>query len=116
MHEISLINSVVQTLEQQFTDEELSRLNQIDMQIGVFSNIEPLLMQNAFDAVCKTQNKFKGVKLEVESIPVKIFCESCQVYSIIKNYVFVCSKCNQPNNNLVEGTEMLIKRVHFDDK
>ena len=116
MHEISLINSVVQTLEQQFTDEELSRLNQIDMQIGVFSNIEPLLMQNAFDAVCETQDKFKEVKLHVESIPVKIFCESCQVHSIIENYIFICSKCKQPNNNLVAGTEMLIKRVHFNEK
>lgn len=115
MHEISLINSVVKTLEEQFTVEELSRLQKIDMEIGVFSNIEPLLMQNAFDAVCQTTHKFKGVSLSIESIPVKVFCEACQKTSIIHNYKFICSECKNPNNNLVSGTEMLIKRVHFDD-
>ena len=116
MHEISLINSVVKTLEEQFSAEELSDLNQIDMEIGVFSNVEPLLMQNAFEAVCESNQKYQGVKLFIESIPIKIFCESCQTQSIIENYVFVCSKCGKPNNNLVAGTEMLIKRVHFNGK
>ena len=113
MHEISLINSVVATLEEQFTAEELSRLFQIDMEIGIFSNVEPLLMQNAFDAVKEANNKLPGVVLKTKSIPIKIFCEDCQVASIIKQYKFVCSKCQKPNNNLIEGTEMLIKKVHF---
>ncbi len=113
MHEISLINSVVTTLEEQFSKEELSRLFQIDMEIGVFSNVEPLLMQNAFNAVKEANNKFSGVILKTKSIPIKIFCEDCQTPSIIEQYKFVCSKCKKPNNNLVEGTEMLIKKVHF---
>jgi hydrogenase nickel incorporation protein HypA/HybF len=113
MHEISLINSVFQSLEQEFTAYELEKLDLIEMEIGVFSNVEPLLMQNAFRAIQETKNKYMDVKLKIESIPIKIYCKDCSTYSIISDYKFVCSKCKIANNNLVAGTEMLIKRVHF---
>jgi len=116
MHEISLINSVVQTLEEQFSQEELERLVRINMEIGVFSNVEPLLMQNAFNAVKEATGKFQNVELSILSLPIKIHCSDCNSDTIVEKYKFICSNCGKPNNNLVQGTEMLIKSVSFDDE
>ncbi len=115
MHEISIIRSVFNSLDEQFNLEERKRLIQIDMEVGLFSNIEPQLLQNAFKAVQEAENRFPRAKLRIDPIPIKIFCESCRMESVIENYKFVCQNCDRANNNLVSGTELLIKRVHFEE-
>ena len=116
MHEISLIRNVFHTLEATFSAEELSRLSAIDLKVGLLSNVQPLLMQNAFEAVTSAEHKFQQVTLNVTLVPIEIYCEPCGLHSGVENYKFVCSHCSKPNNNVVKGTELLIHRVHFEEK
>jgi hydrogenase nickel incorporation protein HypA/HybF len=113
MHEISLIRTVFNTLEDEFSKEELALMKAIDMKIGKLSNVEPLLMQNAFKAVTDAEEKYQSVQLNIEIIPIEIHCKDCNTNTIIENYKFACASCQKPNNNVVKGTELLIHRVHF---
>lgn len=114
MHEISLVRSIFNTLESEFTKEELSSMTDIHLKIGLLSNVEPVLMQNAFEAVTTAEEKYQEVKLSIELVPIEIYCSDCDAHSIIKNYKFACSSCDKPNNNVVKGTELLIHQVRFD--
>lgn len=116
MHEISLVRGIFNTLEAEFSQEELDRMTAIDMKIGLLSNVEPILMQNAFDAVTAAEEKHQSVQLNIELIPIEIHCPACGAYSTIKQYKFVCANCGTPTNNVVKGTELLIHRVHFADE
>lgn len=116
MHEISLVRNIFNTLEVEFSKEELDNLQIIYLKVGLLSNVEPLLMQNAFDAVTTAEEKFRGVKLKVELVPIQIHCTSCNTNTTIENYKFACGTCGQPNNNVVKGTELLIHKVHFKEK
>jgi hydrogenase nickel incorporation protein HypA/HybF len=115
MHEISLVRSVFHTLEAEFSMEDLQRLQAIDLKIGLLSNVEPLLLQNAFEAVTTAEEKYLSVQLNVTLVPIEIFCEACDTYTTIENYRFACASCQQPNNNVVKGTELLIHQVHFEN-
>lgn len=114
MHEISLVRSIFNTLESEFSKKELDTMTAINLRVGLLSNVEPLLIQNAFDAVTTAEEKYQGVKLQVELVPIEIHCNDCQSSSIVENYKFVCALCGKPNNNVVKGTELLIHQVHFD--
>ena len=116
MHEISLVRNIFSTLEAEFSKEELDTLNAIDLKVGLLSNVEPILMQNAFEAVTTAEEKFQTVKLNVIKIPIEIYCEPCDSNSTIENYKFACASCGNPNNNIVKGNELLIHQVHFDSK
>ena len=116
MHEISLVRNIFNTLESEFSQEELDAMTAIDLKVGLLSNVEPLLMQNAFEAVTTAGGKYRDVKLNVELIPIEIHCSGCNTNSIIEKYKFACNTCGKPNNNVVKGTELLIHRVHFDAK
>ena len=113
MHEVSLIRNIFNTLEQEFSKEKLDKITTIHLKLGKLSNAEPILMQNAFKAVTQTEKRFGQVSLEVEIIPIKIFCADCSQYSIIENYSFKCHHCGKPNNNITEGEELLISKVSF---
>tara|TARA_Y100001949_G_C15716781_1_gene213378 strand:+ start:77 stop:421 length:345 start_codon:yes stop_codon:yes gene_type:complete len=114
MHEVSLVQSIFRTLESEFEEEELDRLSQIDLKVGVLSNVEPILMQNAFSAVTETNNRFKSVKLHIDKVPILIQCDLCGEISQVENYVFKCSN-GHPSKNVIQGEELLIERVHFND-
>ena len=114
MHEISLVRSIFNTLEEQFSEAELKEMTAIDLEVGMLSNVEPLLMQNAFQAVTTSEEIYQSVKLNVEVIPVEVYCSNCDSNSIISNYKFACGKCGMPTNDIIKGTELLIRRVHFE--
>ncbi|MEM6726194.1 MAG: hydrogenase maturation nickel metallochaperone HypA [Bacteroidota bacterium] len=115
MHEISLIRNIFNTLEAEFTQDEQERISAIDLKVGLLSNVEPILMQNALKAVTEAEGRFPNVKLAIEVIPIEIHCTDCDTHSLIENYRFACKDCGQPNNNVVRGTELLIHKVHFDE-
>ena len=113
MHEISLVRNIFSTLEAEFAALELEKLSAIDLKVGLLSNVEPLLMQNAFKAVTEAEEKYQEVRLNVEVVPIEVYCSDCDTNSTIHAYKFICQKCGRPNNNVVKGTELLIHRVHF---
>lgn len=113
MHEISLVRNIFRTLESNFSAEELEKISKIDLKVGLLANVEPMLMQSAFEAVVSTEGKFEKAKLNILLVPILVYCKECDKSNEIKDYKFVCT-CGKPSNNIVQGTELLIERVHFD--
>ncbi|RMG58873.1 MAG: hydrogenase maturation nickel metallochaperone HypA [Bacteroidetes bacterium] len=113
MHEVSLVRNIFRSLEDTFSPPELARLTAIDLTVGKLANVEPVLMQNAFDAVRQSQPEYAGVTLNIELLPILVDCPNCGSRFEVAQYRFVCSECQTPSNQVVQGTELLIRRVHF---
>ena len=113
MHEVSLIRNIFGTLEADFSPEELATICRIELKVGQLSNVEPILMQNAFAAVTEAEDRFRDVKLRIIKVPVTVHCEQCHTSSTVEQYNFACAQCGQSTNNVVTGLELLIHRVHF---
>ena len=107
MHEISLVRNIFRTLEAEFEKKELEKLEQIDLNVGLLSNVEPILMQNAFEAVTEDEQRFLDTRLFVK-------CELCGEESEVTNYSFKC-KNGHPTKSIIQGEELTIARVHFKD-
>lgn len=114
MHEVSLVRNIFRTLDEEFSREELSRLSGIDLKVGMLSNVEPVLMQNAFEAVTSDEKRFQKVELKIKLLPIVIECEKCGLKAEVQNYLFKCPN-GHPSNNIIQGQELLIESVHFKD-
>ena len=114
MHEISLVRNIFRTLEEQFP-EKIERMRGIYLKVGILSSIQPILMQNAFEAVILDEPKFSNTNLHVEILPILIHCDVCDKTTEVLNYIFVCT-CGKPSNNIVQGLEMMINKVEFEEK
>ena len=111
MHEISLVRNIFRTLEDEFPGE-MGRLRGIHLRVGLLSNVQPLLMQSAFEAVLLDEPQYQKASLYVELLPILVYCGECEKTSEVSNYKFVCS-CGRPSKNIVQGEELLISRVEF---
>ncbi|WP_369049090.1 hydrogenase maturation nickel metallochaperone HypA [Tenacibaculum sp. UWU-22] len=115
MHETSIINSVFKTLEMEFEQEKFSKIKEIYLKVGILSNIEPRLLHNAFSAYCSSYLQYQKIDLHIESTEIKIKCTNCNHITDVKQYRFLCENCQKPSKNIIQGEEMLIHKVAFDD-
>ena len=111
MHEISLVRTIFKTLEDEFPGETDSIRN-IQLTVGLLSNVQPILMQNAFDAVLQETPRYQKTSLQVEVLPILIKCHACGQTTEVKQSVFICS-CGKPCGNIVQGEELFISKVSF---
>lgn len=114
MHEISLVRSIFRTLEEEFPGK-METIRGIFLDVGLLADIQPLLMESAFNAVLEDNPLYKNTSLTVRVLPILIFCEDCNKTSEVSNYTFVCS-CGKPSRNIVQGQELLIRKVEFSDE
>lgn len=114
MHEISLVRNIFRTLEEEFPESDRAKITSIRLKVGLLSNVEPVLLQNAYGAVIATdQPTFKDVPLEVEMVPIAVQCPVCNAVSEVQNYHFKCNNCDRPTNNVIRGTELMISGVEM---
>jgi len=111
MHEISLVRNIFKTLEDEFPGE-IDRVRGIHLTVGLLSNVQPILIQNAFEAVLEDEPRYNKTTLQVEVLPVLIHCDECDTTTEVQNYKFACS-CGKPSRNIVQGEELLIRKVEF---
>ncbi len=114
MHEISLVRNIFNTLEEEFPGR-MQEVRGIYLTVGILSNVQPILMQNAFEAVVLDEPRYALTSLHVEVLPVKIYCESCDRETEVEQYKFICGHCGKPGNRVVQGEEMLITKVEFEN-
>lgn len=113
MHELSLVQNVFNTLEEEFPDR-IGSVRGIYLTVGILSNVQPLLMESAFNVFIEDQIRYKKMKLHVDVIPIIIKCNDCNKESEVEQYKFICRYCGKPTNNMIQGDEMLITKVEFE--
>ncbi|MCD8538760.1 MAG: hydrogenase maturation nickel metallochaperone HypA [Leadbetterella sp.] len=114
MHEISLVRNIFKTLEEEFPDR-FGKIRGIYLKVGLLSNVQPILMDNAFRAVIEDQPEYGHTRLHVEVLPILVHCEDCHKSSEVRNYRFVCGACGKSSSQVVQGEELLIGKVEFED-
>ncbi|MEA5257973.1 hydrogenase maturation nickel metallochaperone HypA [Arcicella aquatica] len=113
MHEISLVRNIFRTLEEEFP-KDIPRIRTINLTVGLLSNVQPILMQNAFKVVIEDEPQYNQMCLNVIVLPILIHCDDCGKTSEVEKYRFVCP-CGKPSRNVIQGEELLISSVEFDD-
>ncbi|RYC71219.1 hydrogenase maturation nickel metallochaperone HypA/HybF [Spirosoma sordidisoli] len=113
MHEISLVRTIFRTLEDEFP-ADMDRVRGIYLKAGLLANVQPILMQNAFQAVVADEPRYQQTSLHVEVLPILIRCDDCGETTQVEQYRFICT-CGKPSRNVIQGEELLISKVEFDD-
>ncbi len=115
MHEISLVRHIFRTLDEQFTAGQRASITAIRLRVGLLSSVEPVLMQNAFEAVVDTEYPaYARARLHIEVLPILVQCAHCGRQSEVRQFRFRCAWCEQPVSDVVQGLELQIAGVEMD--
>ena len=112
MHEIYLIKNIFDRIQEEFP-EKFEDVSSVHLKVGLLSNVQPILIQNAYKAYVMECPQFYHTELKVEVLPILIKCEKCGETSEIQKNKFVCSHCGAPSRNIIQGEELYINEINF---
>jgi hydrogenase nickel incorporation protein HypA/HybF len=110
MHEISVCQSILKTIEGEMEAKDLPNVREIHLKVGILSNIDAELLKHVFEFV-KGESPFEKAELHVEVVEVKATCPKCGQSVKVEKYKFVCPVCGGPLSNITEGNELLIHKI-----
>lgn len=107
MHEFSLIENIIEIILAELPRHQISRVEKISLRIGQMRQVVPDALSFGFECLSK-QTPLEGAVLEVESVPVRVVCQSCQTGFEVKNWLDGCPTCQTHDFRIISGKELEI--------
>ncbi len=112
MHELSLVESILQIVDEYAAKEGFARVRALRLSCGKLSCIVPQALSFAFDVQSKG-TRAEGASLNLEVLPAAIHCLKCEKDFEIDRFEAQCPVCKGVEVFLVRGTEEL-KLIELD--
>ncbi len=116
MHELSLMQSVVELVKDSAVQNNIARVKKVKLVVGKMSMALPDSLQFAFEAIAATENLLQGAVLEIESTDVLVECQECQIITRIDDGCsFICSNCASTRVEIIQGRELHLDYYEGDE-
>ena len=105
MHELSLMQDTLILATQQARQAGGQRIHRVMMRIGPLSGVVSETLAFAFD-VLKKETIAADATLEIESVPVRCYCQSCGAEFSPPDLICECPRCHEISTDLRSGREV----------
>jgi hydrogenase nickel incorporation protein HypA/HybF len=112
MHELSLVESILQIVEEYAAKDGFTRVRALRLTCGKLSSVVPQALSFAFEVQSKG-TRAEGAALELEVLPAAIHCLACGEDIEVGHFEAQCPTCEGYEVLLVRGTEEL-KLIELD--
>ncbi len=113
MHEMSLCENILQTLELSAKSHDFKRVKSVWLEIGGLSGVEPEALRFCFDAVTR-DSLADNAKLEIVEIPGQAWCMPCAKTVQVWRRFDECPDCGSFQLQVTGGDEMRIKELEVE--
>ncbi|MBN2008742.1 hydrogenase maturation nickel metallochaperone HypA [candidate division KSB1 bacterium] len=113
MHELSIIQSVVDIILNEMPKHGLTSISRIVLRVGAMRQVVPDSLQFAFECV-QQGTPLENALLEIEHVPVNGRCATCHHDVAMQHWLDVCPLCKSGNLEIVSGKELQIKELEGD--
>lgn len=105
MHEISLLENILEIIEQQAELQGFKQVKRVTLEIGMLSCVEAEAMHFGFDAVMKNTLAEKAI-LELSYQQGLGRCRFCDHQVAMQTLYDPCSACGKPGLEVVQGNDL----------
>jgi len=115
MHELSIIQSVIDTVSDSARINGIRRVNKVKLVIGKLTMALPDSLQFAFEAFAHDE-MFNNAVLEIEERDISCECRRClNRFQIDDTYCFICPCCGNDQVEITGGRELYIDYFEGDE-
>lgn len=113
MHELSVCQDIIAQAEAIAREHGARAVSVIELRIGPLSGVEIPLLEQAF-TIARAGTVAEEAALCIESLPVRVRCETCGAETDATVSRLVCGGCGDWKTRLVSGDEMLLARLELE--
>jgi len=105
MHELSIAMSIVGMAEEE-AKRHGGRVAVVHLKLGMLSGIVKEALLSSYE-MASADTPLAGSRLQVEDVPIVVYCKVCQARRDIKSpQWFCCPECGAPTSEVVQGKEL----------
>ncbi|MEO1938691.1 MAG: hydrogenase maturation nickel metallochaperone HypA [Sulfurimonas sp.] len=113
MHEYSVVQALLEQIEDIAEQNDASKVTKIIVKIGVMSGIEAHLLEIAFNTF-KEKTICDGAEFVMNIQPLKIRCNSCESESELEKIHYCCQKCQSTDVEVIDGEDMFLMSLEME--
>lgn len=113
MHEVSLVESVVALIEDEWRKQAFSRVLAIRLKVGSLGHAEPQALLFCFDAVT-SGTIADGARLEIETMPGAGWCSRCHQTVPLEERFSPCPLCGNDHVRMTTGDELRVAEMEVE--
>ena len=110
MHERSLVQTLIEQIDDELARRGLQHLEEVRLEVGEFSGVEPLLMQVAFEELAAGHWP-QPVRLIWSTTPLTARCLACRQEFEVERFRFICPACEHRQVEIVGGEDIRLVSV-----
>ncbi len=114
MHELAICQSLISQVEDIAREHQAKKVLSILVQIGPLSGAEAPLIKSAYPIAAAGTVAEQAI-LEIETMPIRVHCNSCHEETIATTNRLICGKCGDFHTKLISGDEMLLASLELDN-
>lgn len=112
MHELAVCQGMLRQVESVAREHGAHSVDVIHVQIGPLSGVVPELLQHAFP-LASAGTVAEHARLELECLPVRVRCRSCDAETEALPNRLVCGQCGDWKTDVISGDELLLSSVEL---
>lgn len=107
MHEAALAETLLRQVTEIRDERRLKRIQDVTIQLGAFSGIEPVSLKTAFE---ERSQKWLGAvaELRIESVELRAECGACGCCFDVTGFRFQCPCCSAVDVRIVQGENLML--------
>lgn len=113
MHELSIMQSALNTALAKAKEAQGSRVCVIRLRVGEMSGVVADALEFAFEALTPG-TAAEGAKLEIEHVPAQFFCARCNRDFVVQDHFPECPDCREPSREMRAGRELEIASLEIE--
>lgn len=113
MHEYSIVQSLLDSCDENARQNNATKVTKVVVKIGVMSGVEPSLLQTAFDTF-KEKTICEEAEFIINMQQVLVKCNSCSQESTLQKLQYCCPKCQSTDLNILDGEDMYLMQLELE--
>ena len=114
MHELSIAQSIIETVLREKQEKHLPEVKSIVLRIGALSGVVPEALQFGYDALI-IDTPLAQTELKIEHIPVQGQCKQCGREFEVQDFFFACPHCGSGDLDITHGEELDIAYLEVEE-
>jgi hydrogenase nickel incorporation protein HypA/HybF len=114
MHEISLVQALLQQLSDLASQNNASKVLKISMEIGVHSGVVVDSFRFGFDILSGNDDLVRGAELEIVTPPATYRCIQCGHMEITSTKPDCCPQCREVFFIPEGGDDLILRQVEME--
>jgi hydrogenase nickel incorporation protein HypA/HybF len=107
MHELSIADNIINAVKNASLERGIESISKIGVRIGSLSSVDPDALTFGFD-ILKRDQGLTECELEIEFVTTRARCRVCSDEFDVRDFVFVCPRCESSQCDLTSGQELEI--------